>query len=224
MQVGKAIYEGPHDLPDSIPVFPLAGALLLPRGQLPLTIFEPRYLAMVDDAMAGNRLIGMIQPMRPRDESAEPALSPIGCVGRITSYSETEEGRVMIGLTGIARFRILAEGEGRSGYRICRVSSGEFRDDFAENAGADAVDRTRLLDVLRAYLAANQLEADWDHIGRASNETLVNALSMMSPYGPAEKQALLEASSLRARAETLIALTEMTLARGGDGVTSTRLQ
>lgn len=224
MQAGKATYESPRDLPESIPVFPLTGALLLPRGQLPLNIFEPRYLAMVDDAMAGDRLIGMIQPAGPREDGEEPPLSPIGCVGRITSYAETDDGRLMIGLTGIARFRVVEEIEGRSGYRICRIDCEDFRDDFAENAGAEAVDRARLLDVFRAYLAANRLEADWDNIGRTSNETLVNALSMMSPYGPAEKQALLEAADLRARAETLIALTEMTLARSSDSSPATRLQ
>ena len=224
MKAGKATYQGPRDLPDSIPVFPLTGALLLPRGQLPLNIFEPRYLAMVDTAMAGDRLIGMIQPAGSSGEDGEPALSAIGCVGRITSYAETEDGRTMIVLTGIARFRVVEEIEGRSGFRVCRIATGDFIDDFAENAGAEAVDRARLLDVFRAYLDANRLEADWDNIGRTSNETLVNALSMMSPYGPAEKQALLEAADLRTRAETLIALTEMTLARGGDSAASPLLQ
>jgi len=224
MKAGKANYQAPRDLPDSIPVFPLTGALLLPRGQLPLNIFEPRYLAMVDAAMAGDRLIGMIQPAASSGGEGEPALSAIGCVGRITSYAETEDGRTMIVLTGIARFRVVEEIEGRSGFRICRIATGDFIDDFAENAGAEAVDRTRLLDVFRAYLDANRLEADWDNIGRTSNETLVNALSMMSHYGPAEKQALLEAADLRTRAETLIALTEMTLARGGDSAASPLLQ
>ncbi len=224
MQAGKVHYEGPGDIPDSVPVFPLTGALLLPRGQMPLNIFEPRYLAMVDEAMAGNRLIGMIQPAGPGGEAGEPALSAIGCVGRITSYAETDDGRYMICLTGIARFKVVAELPGRAGFRICRIATEAFRSDFAENAGAEAVDRTRLLDVFRAYLEANRLEADWDNIGRTSNETLVNALSMMSPYGPAEKQALLEAEDLRARAETLIALTEMSLARGGDAGPSPLLQ
>ena len=224
MQAGKVHYEGPSDLPDSLPVFPLAGALLLPRGQMPLNIFEPRYLAMVDEAMAGNRLIGMIQPAGSGGEEGEAGLSAIGCVGRITSYAETDDGRYMICLTGIARFKVVDELPGRAGFRICRISTESFRSDFAENAGAEAVDRTRLLDVFRAYLEANRLEADWDNIGRTSNETLVNALSMMSPYGPAEKQALLEAADLRARAETLIALTEMSLARGGDGGPSPLLQ
>ncbi len=213
MQAGRATYRSPADLPEIIPVFPLSAALLLPRAQMPLNIFEPRYLAMVDEAMATTRIIGMIQPV---SEDGEGALFPIGCMGRITSYGETDDGRYMIGLTGIARFRILEEVEGKAGFRRCRVSSEPFLEDFQENAGAEAVDRGRLLDVFRAYLDAHRLEADWDNIGQTSNETLVNALSMMSPYGPAEKQALLEAADLRARAETLIALTEISLARQGD--------
>lgn len=224
MQAGKATYDGPSDLPDTVPVFPLSGALLLPRGQMPLNIFEPRYLAMVDEAMAGNRLIGMIQPAaEPAEGESDPELSSIGCLGRITSYAETDDGRYMICLTGISRFRIVEELDGRAGFRICRVTAEPFRADFAENSGSEAVDRDKLLDVFRAYLEANRLEADWDNIGRTSNETLVNALSMMSPYGPAEKQALLEAADLRARAETLIALTEISLRRGADGPQS-RLQ
>ena len=218
MQAGKATYLSPADLPDQIPIFPLPSALLLPRAQMPLNIFEPRYLAMIDEAMAGNRILGMIQPVSAGEGEAE--LFPIGCMGRITSYAETDDGRYMICLTGVARFRILEEIEGRAGFRRCRVTAEPFREDFEENAGADAVDRDRLLGVFRAYLDAHRLEADWDNIARTSNETLVNALSMMSPYGPAEKQALLEAADLRARAETLIALTEISLARGGDGAPS----
>lgn len=220
MQAGKATYRSPADLPAAIPVFPLPAALLLPRAQMPLNIFEPRYLAMVDAAMAGERIIGMIQPAG----EGEAALFPIGCMGRITSYAETDDGRYMICLTGISRFRVIEEVEGHEGFRICRVTAEPFREDFEENAGAEAVDRERLLDVFRAYLDAHHLEADWDNIDRTSNETLVNALSMMSPYGPAEKQALLEASDLRTRAETLIALTEMTLAKNGEGGASPLLQ
>ena len=222
MQAGKATYSSPADLPEAIPIFPLASALLLPRAQMPLNIFEPRYLAMVDAAMAGDRIIGMIQPAS--EGEGEVPLFPIGCMGRITSYAETDDGRYMICLTGISRFRIVEEVEGDAGFRRCRVTAEPFREDFLENAGADAVDRARLLDVFRAYLEAHRLEADWDNIDRTSNETLVNALSMMSPYGPAEKQALLEAADLRSRAETLIALTEMSLARRGEGGGSPLLQ
>jgi Lon protease-like protein len=225
MQAGNAIYEAPDDLPDLIPVFPLPEALLLPRGQMPLNIFEPRYMAMVDHAMAGDRIIGMVQPMTVTEDGEEAReLFAVGCAGRITSYSETGDGRYMICLTGISRFRILEEVEPESGFRRCRVTAIDFPSDFVEDAGADTVDRSHLLDTFRLYLDANQLEADWDSIEKASNETLVNALSMMSPYGMAEKQALLEAPDLRTRAETLIALTEISLARRGDGNASSQLQ
>jgi len=225
MQAGNATYEGPDDLPGLIPVFPLPEALLLPRGQMPLNIFEPRYMAMVDHAMAGDRIIGMVQPMTVTEDGEEAGeLFAVGCAGRITSYSETGDGRYMICLTGISRFRILEEVEPESGFRRCRVSAADFPSDFVEDAGSETVDRGHLLDTFRLYLDANQLEADWDSIEKASNETLVNALSMMSPYGMAEKQALLEAPDLRTRAETLIALTEISLARRGDGTANSQLQ
>ena len=226
MQAGNATYEDPDDLPDLIPVFPLPEALLLPRGQMPLNIFEPRYLAMVDHAMAGDRIIGMVQPMTVTENGEEAGdLFAIGCAGRITSYSETGDGRYMICLTGISRFKILEEIEPEEGgFRRCRISAADFPSDFVEDAGSDTVDRSHLLDAFRLYLDANQLEADWDSIEKASNETLVNALSMMSPYGMAEKQALLEAPDLRTRAETLIALTEISLARRGEGNANSQLQ
>lgn len=226
MQVGIATYEGPDDLPELIPVFPLAEALLLPRGQMPLNIFEPRYMAMVDHAMAGDRIIGMVQPIavsESEDEEEAGELFAVGCAGRITSYAETGDGRYMICLTGISRFRIVEEVEPLSGFRRCRVSAADFTTDFVEDAGSDTVDRTLLLDTFRLYLDANHLEADWDSIEKASNETLVNALSMMSPYGMAEKQALLEAPDLKTRSETLIALTEVSLARRSGGA-PTQLQ
>jgi Lon protease-like protein len=224
MQVGIATYEGPEDLPDQIPLFPLPEALLLPRGQMPLNIFEPRYLAMIDHAMAGDRIIGMVQPLvAPETEEEEIGeVFAIGCAGRITSYAETGDGRYMICLTGISRFRIVEEvaPEPETGFRRARVSATGFDADFVEDAGSDTVDRTHLLDTFRLYLDANHLEADWDSIEKASNETLVNALSMMSPYGMAEKQALLEAPDLKTRSETLIALTEVSLARRPGGAPS----
>jgi Lon protease-like protein len=165
----------------------------------------------------------MVQPAPGvSEDELNPALSPVGCLGRITSYGESGDGRYMIGLTGVTRFRIVDEIEGEDGFRRCRIATEPFIDDFIEDAGADAVDRPHLLEVFRAYLEANRLEADWDNIGKTSNETLVNALSMMSPYGPAEKQALLEAPDLKTRAETLIALTEIALRR--ENGSSTHLQ
>ncbi len=212
----NARYLGPADLPEVIAVFPLAGALLLPRGQLPLNIFEPRYLMMVDDAFAsGRRLIGMIQPdpAHPGPEE-RPNLYKVGCVGRITQLTETGDGRYMIQLTGIARFRIEAELPVATPYRQCRVVYAPFADDFVGHKGEDAVDRESLLKALSDFLKANDLKADWDGIEKAPNEALVNALAMMSPYGPAEKQALLEAPDLKARAEILVAVTEIELAKG----------
>ncbi len=213
-------YRRPSDLPAVIPVFPLAGVLLLPRGDLPLNIFEPRYLQMIDDALAGDRVIGMIQPrLGPDgpDEAESPELAQIGCAGRLTALQETGDGRYLITLTGIGRFRVVAEEDGDTPYRRCRVDAREFAADFEPNRGEDAVDRQRLLETFRAFLDANGMETDWDAINRASNETLVNALSMLSPYGPREKQALLEADDLGTRSEVLIAVTEMALAReGGD--------
>jgi Lon protease-like protein len=216
MQAGNRSYDGPSDLPAVIPVFPLSGALLLPRGNMPLNIFEPRYLAMIDAALAGDRIIGMIQPRG--DAEAEPLpLMSVGCAGRITAFGETGDGRYRITLTGIARFRALVEVPSQRPFRQFNISADAFASDFVDQAGEGEVDRSALLDTFRRYLKANQLEADWDGVEKATTEALVNALSMMSPFGPAEKQALLEAPDLRARAETLIALTELSLRAGGDG-------
>jgi Lon protease-like protein len=212
-------YHNPGDLPEVIPVFPLAGALLLPRGQMPLNIFEPRYLAMIDDALrSGLRLIGMIQPdpSHPGSED-KPHLFKVGCVGRLTQFAETGDGRYMIQLTGVARFRMEDELSVTTPYRQCRVSFTPFADDFDARKGEEEVDRDSLLKALRDFLEANNLKADWQGIENAPNEALVNALAMMSPYGPAEKQALLEAPDLKTRAEVLVAVTEMELAKKTGG-------
>jgi Lon protease-like protein len=224
----NVIYRGGADLPEIIPVFPLPGALLLPRGQLPLNIFEPRYLAMVDDSMRdGHRVIGMIQP-DPTHQGSEdkPNLFKIGCVGRITQLAETGDGRYLMQLTGVARFRIEQELSVATAYRQCRVSYVPFADDFVARKGEEAVDRKALLEALSAFLKANNLKTDWAGIESAPNEALVNALAMMSPYGTAEKQALLEAPDLKTRAEILIAVTEMELAKktAGTGGSETPLQ
>ncbi len=202
-------------MPGVIPVFPLPGALLLPRGQMPLNIFEPRYLAMVDDALRdGHRLIGMIQPDPAHGgQSDKPRLYTIGCAGRITQLAESGDGRYLIELTGVARFRIEEELKVATPYRQCRVTFAPFADDFVARKGENAVDRSALLSALTEFLDANDLKADWEGIERAPNEALVNALSMMSPYGTAEKQALLEAPDLKTRAEILIAITEIELAK-----------
>jgi Lon protease-like protein len=211
----NANYRGPADLAEVIPIFPLTGALLLPRGQMPLNIFEPRYLAMIDDALrGGHRLIGMIQPDVTHSGSPDhPALFHIGCVGRITQFGETGDGRYILELTGISRFRVTEELSVTTTYRQCRVDYFPFVDDFTARKGEDLVNRGEVLRVLQAFLKANNLKVDWDGIERAPNEALVNALAMMSPYGAPEKQALLEAPNLKERAEILVAVTEMELAR-----------
>lgn len=220
MKAGNADYLTPADIPSVIPVFPLSGALLLPGGQMPLNIFEPRYRAMVDDALGADRLIGMVQPRSAigpdsmADGPTGPALCELGCLGRITAFQESGDGRYLINLAGVARYRILDEELTARGYRRARVEV--MAGDLAEDDNGKSVDRGSLLETFRKYLKANNMEADWDSIKRASNGSLVTALCMMSPYGPAEKQALLEACDLRTRAETLIAITEIALARGSD--------
>lgn len=212
----NAVYRGPADLPAAIPVFPLPGALLLPRGQMPLNIFEPRYLEMIDDSLrSGHRLIGMIQPdtAHPGPED-KPNLYKIGCAGRITQFAETGDGRYLIQLTGVCRFRVDHELSVLTAYRQCRAAYEPFADDFIARKGEDDVDRKALLVALKDFLHANNLKTDWEGIEKAPNEALVNALAMMSPYGPAEKQALLEAPDLKTRAEILIAVTEIELAKG----------
>lgn len=210
--VGIKTYSEADDLPAIIPVFPLSGALLLPRTQLPLNIFEPRYLAMIDAAIGQDRVIGMVQPATPHDPSSKPKLHKVGCAGRLTSFQETSDGRYMINLTGIARFEIVEELSATTLYRQCRISAQNFAHDFELASGEEGVDRKRLLDALSRFMKANRMEADWDSITTAPTELLVNALSAMSPFEPRDKQALLEARTLAERAETLITLTEFSLA------------
>jgi Lon protease-like protein len=208
-------YRSPEELPVVIPVFPLRGVLLLPRGQLPLNIFEPRYMAMVDDALKSHRLIGMIQPAAGSSEaSANPELERVGGIGRLTQVAETGDGRYMLSLTGVCRFRVEEELTVLTPYRQCRVSYDAFAQDLVARAGEEQMDRPAVLAALRSFAEANGLKIDWQGIERANNEALVNALSMMCPFGPLEKQALLEASDVRSRAEVLVAITEMELARG----------
>ncbi len=216
MQAGNAHYRRASDIPTTIPVFPLAEALLLPGGRMPLNVFEPRYLQLVDASLKSDRIVGMVQPAldgRKRGDE-EPELCEVGCMGRIISLAETGDGRYLISLQGICRYRILEELPAKTPFRQCRIAP--FVADLEEDSGAGEVNRQGLLKAFRAYLQANDLEADWDSVSRADNAMLVNALSMMAPYGAAEKQALLEAPDLKTRAETLIAITEMTLARDGD--------
>ena len=204
------------DLPQVIPVFPLSGVMLLPRGQLPLNIFEPRYLNMVDDAMAGDRIIGMIQPSG--GDPALPGLSSIGCAGRITSFNETSDGRYLITLTGVARYRILTELPVQSPYRQVRADFSPWEADLvAPPAGEGALDREGLLEALKAYLETRGLDIDWDTAETAPPEALINSLSMALPFDPPEKQALLEAANLDDRADVLTALMRIGAAGDGEG-------
>lgn len=220
MSINKP-YRSAEELPDTLPVFPLPGALLLPRGQLPLNIFEPRYMAMIDDALKSHRLIGMIQPLSAENPAARhPGLERVGCVGRITQIAETGDKRYMLSLTGVARFRVTEELTVMTPYRQVGADYGDFATDFVPRAGEKEVDRDAVLDALRRFADAGGLKIDWDGINQAPNEALVNALAMMSPFGPREKQALLEAPDIRTRAEILIAATEMELARDANAPSS----
>ncbi len=218
----NAVYRGPEDCPGRLPLFPLPGALLLPRGQMPLNIFEPRYLAMVDDALKAERIIGMVQPDAESLTGGQvPKLYHVGCAGRITQFAETGDGRYLITLVGVARFRIEEELSQSALYRRCRVSFAPFAEDFTARAGETEVDRAGVVKALRDFVDAVHVKVDWRGIEEAPNEALVNALCMMSPFGVREKQALLEAPNLKSRAEVLIALTEIELARSGAGSDST---
>jgi uncharacterized protein len=205
----------PHtDLPKTIPVFPLPGALLLPRSRLPLHIFEPRYLLMLEDTLkTSHRLIGMIQPcLGPQGKTAR--LHSIGCAGRVTGFSETEDGRYMVTLSGVSRFRIAAELDGFCAYRRCDVQWRGFeRDTGPADHDAD-MDRDRFMRLLQRYFESEELQTDWDSLHGAEDELLINSLSMLCPFGSEDKQALLEAPTLTNRRETLSTLLEFSL-RGG---------
>ena len=202
------------DLPQVIPVFPLAGAIVLPRGQLPLNIFEPRYLNMVDDAMAGDRIIGMVQPHG--GSRTLPGLSPVGCAGRITGFAETSDGRYLITLTGVSRFRISAELPVKTPYRQVRAAYEAYESDLSPPGDAPDFDREAFLDALRGYLANRALDIDWETAEGAPMEALVNSLSMALPFDPPEKQALLESLTLQNRADALTALMRIAAADGGE--------
>ena len=205
------------ELPDIIAIFPLAGALLLPRSRLPLHIFEPRYLQMIEDCLkTPGRLIGMVQPnvVPGRDG---PGLQTIGCAGRITQFSETEDGRYMITLGGVSRFRVVQEVEGFTPYRRCEVNWDGFSRDLGNGEEDDNFDRKSFLNTLGRYFDARNLSADWDTLKEADDELLINSLSMMLDLDSEDKQALLEAPSLSTRRETLLTLIEYTLRGGQDG-------
>ena len=211
------------ELPDTIPLFPLPGALLLPRARLPLHIFEPRYLAMLDDTLkTPSRLIGMIQPRT--GPKGEKKLSSIGCAGRVTALSETEDGRYMITLTGISRFRLVRDQQGFTPYIRAEIRWEGFSRDLGAVEEDEAFNREPFLDLLGRYFAAQHLSTDWDSLKDAEEELLVNSLSMLCPFEPEDKQALLEAPSLRTRRETLVTLMNFAIAGGIAGSGEDRLQ
>jgi uncharacterized protein len=218
-------YRNTGDLPAVIPVFPLTGALLLPKTRLPLNIFEPRYLAMIDAALSSYRMIGMIQPKVPGEEedaAKKPVLTAVGCAGRIVEFSETDDGRYLVTLLGIARFRASGERDQQTAFRQIAADYSEFARDLKlepEPISEAAVSRDKLIKALKPYLTEHSMQTDWKSIEEAPAETLVNALSMICPFDAREKQALLEAPSVKERADALIALLEMSnaglpLARG----------
>jgi hypothetical protein len=220
-------YRRPADLPQQLPVFPLQGCIMLPRSTLPLNVFEPRYLQMVSDILAGPRILGIVQP-----EGADAGQSPpgksaplrrVGCAGRLTAYTETDEGTIILSLSGIARFQIVREVETDKPYRVCEVNYAPFVTDFSRGHGQEQVNLTRFMRVLRSYLDAQNLRADWEALNRSPVELLINTLAMISPYGAEEKQALLEAPDLRTRSEVLMALAEMDMA-SPEGSSGTTLQ
>jgi len=215
---GAKPYRTLNELPETLAVFPLPGALLLPRGHLPLNVFEPRYLAMIDCALAGTRLIGMIQPTEPEEKTLKPALSHVGCAGRITGYQETDDGRYLVTLTGLCRFRVAEELATDEPFRQVRPDFAPFAGDLVSVKDSE-FPRDRLLAALKSYLSQRDLKADWRSVMSAPAETLVNALAMLCPFEPAEKQALLEAPGWDERVDTLVALLELAAAAPAGGNT-----
>lgn len=198
---------------------------MLPRSTLPLNVFEPRYLQMISDVLSGPRILGIVQPERGDAGQSPPGKSTplrrVGCAGRLTAFTETDDGAVVISLSGIARFEVVREIETSAPYRVCEVNYRPFASDFLRGHGQEQVNLSRFMRVLRSYLDAHNLRADWEALNRSPVELLINTLAMISPYGPEEKQALLEASDLRTRSEVLMALAEMDIAtpEGGSGTT-----
>lgn len=206
-------------LPDTLPLFPLSGALLLPGTHRPLNVFEPRFVDMLDESLAGNRLIGLIQPRDTSEEAPRGAvpLERIGCIGRVTHFEEQAENRYFIILEGLCRFAIAEELAVATPYRQARIDTSDFAGDFTPSLGEDAVDRQHLVSVLAAYAEFSEVDVDWDEIEQMGTGELINLAAMLGPHGALEKQALLEAQTLLERAETLIALAEIEMARARSG-------
>jgi hypothetical protein len=207
-----------EQLPDTLPIFPLSGVLLLPGGKLPLNVFEPRYLAMIFDALAGHRMIGMVQPVQPGGyagdglptDDGKPKVHKVGCAGRIVSFNETEDGRLLLALSGVCRFEVGRELElAQGGYRRVSAIFSPYRADLDHGDEAVELDRERLMAALAAFFRGKNLSTDWDAVKQAADGNLVTSLSMVLPFGPVEKEALLEAADTTARAKLLVAFLEM---------------
>jgi Lon protease-like protein len=205
-------------LPDTLPIFPLSGVLLLPGGKLPLNVFEPRYLAMIFDALAGHRMIGMVRPVQPGGyagdglptDDGKPKVHKVGCAGRIVSFNETEDGRLLLALSGVCRFEVGRELElAQGGYRRVSAIFSPYRADLDHGDEAVELDRERLMAALAAFFRGKNLSTDWDAVKQAADGNLVTSLSMVLPFGPVEKEALLEAADTTARAKLLVAFLEM---------------
>ncbi len=208
--MGAFGYRKPQDLPRTIPIFPLSGAILFPRASMPLNIFEPRYLNMIDDTIGADRLIGMVQPWSAASDLSRPEIAPVGCVGRITSFAETDDGRYLITLTGVCRFRVRAELRADTPYRQVDADFMAFGEDLAAPGDSFALDRAELYSALRRYVESKGgFQVDWSAVEAAPAEALVNAIASLCPFDSPEKQALLEAETLYDRASTLIALLEL---------------
>ncbi len=215
-----------EQLPQTLPIFPLTGVLLLPRGELPLNIFEPRYLAMTDDALRAERLIGMVQPRHPGpDRRAAPEVFEIGCAGKITAFQETDDGRYLLSLKGLARFRVVEEMPTVRGYRRVVADWGPFAGDLVAprdelvNHDGDPV-RSHFVDLLRDYLKMHSIRANWEAIESTPTEKLVSTIAMICPFEPNEKQAILEAGGLDERLKLMTTMLEMSVAgsaEAGDG-------
>ena len=213
----RSVFDPDFDeLPRALPIFPLAGALLLPGGRLPLNVFEPRYLSMTSDAIVGDRMIGMVQPLDGDRDADHPQVYRIGCAGRIVSFSETDDGRYLITLSGLIRFDIAEELSMKNGYRRVAPAYDRFQSDMDETN--DEIDRDALLCALTEFFTSNGIEGDWDAIKQTPDERLITSLAMICPFEPSEKQALLEAISLAERANTMITILRMSAHQGaGEG-------
>ena len=207
---GLPYYRNVSDLPRVIPIFPLPGALLLPRGSLPLNIFEPRYVSMIEDALKSDRVIGMIQPDEEAEDVGSAHCFEIGCAGRIIQFTETDDGRYLITLIGLARYRMIRElPVSDDGYRLIETDYSAFAEDLKSFGGTGVIERDTLITNLKQFFRKKQIDADWAAIEKANDETLVTALAMVCPFQPLEKQALLEARDFLDRARTLTTLLQI---------------